>query len=148
MKTKVMILVSVFLSAFTIACSDDEKLIDENALPQSARDFINTHFAGESVTRAVKDTEGKTEYEVWLSNGFKLEFNQSGAWHEIDGYGVEIPSSIQAELPASIITFIEENHATQVITKLEIDRGNYEVYLIGGLEIVFSSTGEFIRYDD
>jgi hypothetical protein len=144
-KLKLVVVSCLF---FFITSCDDEKVIGGNDLPQAAQTFISTHFPGESITRAVKDTEGKTEYDVRLSNGFKLEFNSAGEWREIEGFGIEIPLTIQDELPPSILAYVSDNHSAQLITKLEIDRGNYEVYLIGGLEIVFSSTGDFIRYDD
>lgn len=131
-----------------VSCDDDERVVSENALPQAARDFLAEHFTDIAITRIVKDTEGSTEYEVKLANGFKVEFNSSGAWREIEGYGLEIPASILAELPEGIVTYVETNHAASAITKLEISRGNYEVDLTGGIEIVFNANGEFVRYDD
>lgn len=132
-----------------ISCDDDDqRVISENALPQAARDFLAEHFTDVALTRIVKDTEGSTEYEVKLANGFQIEFNSAGAWREIEGYGVPVPESILAELPEGIVSYVETNHAASDIIKLEISRGNYEVDLTGNIEIVFSATGAFIRYDD
>lgn len=141
-----MLVAAVALVA--ISCDDDERVVSENALPQAARDFLAEHFTDIALTRITKDTEGSTEYEVKLANGFKIEFNADGIWREIEGYGLEIPESILAELPTGIVTYVETNHAANAITKLEMSRGNYEVDLTGGIEIVFSANGEFIRYDD
>lgn len=133
----------------SISCDDnDERVVSADALPQAAKDFLAEHFTDIAITRVVKDTEGSTEYEVKLANNFKIEFSADGIWREIEGYGLEIPTSILAELPAGIVSYVTTNHATSAITKLEISRGNYEVDLTGNIEIVFSANGEFIRYDD
>lgn len=137
----------VAIAMFSFSC-DDEEIISENGLPQTAKDFLAGHFADVAVTRVKKDKEGKTEYEVKLANGFQIEFNGSGDWREIEGYGLTMPESILSALPEGIIDYIETNHVSSAIRKLEISRGNYEVDLVGEIEIVFNANGEFVRYDD
>lgn len=149
MKKVLMMLMAGSLAVFTMSCEkDEEKVISESGLPEAARDFITTHFADQTVTRVVKDTEGATDYDVNLDNGFNLEFNSKGAWTEIEGYGVEIPETILDEIPAGIVTYVETNHSTQAITMLDLNKNSYEIKVTGGVEIIFSLTGEFVRYDD
>lgn len=146
MKKIMMMLVAI--AVFASACEDDEKVISESKLPSAAKDFIETHFPDATVVRATKDTEGSTEYDVRLDNGFKLEFNNSGAWREIEGYGAEIPATILDELPEGIVTYVEANHDTQDISKIDRNKSSYEVGLTGGLEVIFNLEGGFVRYDD
>ncbi len=137
------------IALVTFSCDDDERVITQDGLPEAAKVFLADHFTDVAIIRIIKDTEGSTEYEVKLANGFKIEFNSKGAWREVEGYGLPVPASILTEIPTAIVTYVETNHAANAITKLEIGRnGNYEVDLVGNIEIVFSSTGEFIRYDD
>lgn len=148
MKKVMMILMAAMFTVVGFSCDNDEKVIKASELPMAARNFVDTHFASQTITRVTKDTEGSTEYDVRLDNGFKLEFDKSGNWREIEGYGVEIPASILTELPEGISTYVNTNHSSQLITKLELNKTSYEVSLNGGLEIIFNLDGGFVRYDD
>lgn len=143
-----MMLAAAAIVVVATSCEDDEKVVPANKLPQTAQNFIDTHFPDATITRVVKDTEGSTEYDVRLDNGFKLEFNGSGNWREVEGYGLEIPASFVSELPDAMTTYIETNHSTQSLSKVELNRSRYEVELTGGLEIIFNLEGGFVRYDD
>lgn len=148
MKKILMMLAVASFGMIAISCEDDEQVISASKLPTNAQSFIQTHFTGAIITRVVKDTEGGTEYDVRLDNGFKLEFNKSGNWREVEGYGIEIPASFIAELPTGIPDYITANHATQTLTKIELNKASYEVELTGGLELIFDASGTFVRYDD
>lgn len=145
---KVLVMLAAASMMLATACGDDEQVIAAEKLPQAAKDFIETHFADATITRVVKDTEGSTEYEVRLSNGFKLEFNSQGNWREVEGYGLEIPETFLAELPEAMIAYLETNHPAVAVSKVELNKSSYEVELTGGLEIIFNLEGEFVRYDD
>lgn len=148
MKKVLMMLTAASVMMIAASCDDDEKVIAADKLPQTAKDFIEAHFADATISRVVKDTEGNTEYDVKLNNGFELEFNKSGDWRDVDGNGGELPASFLAELPESILTYAETNHGTQAFIKVELNKSRYEVELTGGLEIIFTTEGEFVRYDD
>lgn len=148
MKKVLMMLAAASVMLVATSCEDDEKVIAANKLPQAAQDFIEAHFPDATITRVVKDTEGSTEYDVRLDNGFKLEFNSSGNWREVEGYGIEIPASFTTELPEAMLTYLETNHAAQALSKVEKNKTRYEVELTGGLEVIFTLEGAFVRYDD
>lgn len=147
MKKVLMMLAAASVMLVTTSC-DDEEVIAADKLPQTAKNFIETHFADAIIYRVVKDTEGSTEYDVRLDNGFKIEFNKSGNWREVEGYGLEIPESFLDELPEGLIAYIETNHSSQSLTKVDLNKSSYEVEITGGLEIIFNREGDFIRYDD
>lgn len=147
MKKVLMMLTAASLTMMAASC-DDEKVIAADKLPQTAQDFIEAHFADVTISRVIKDTEGGTEYDVKLENGFELEFNKSGEWRDVDGNGMELPASFVTQLPEAMLSYAETNHGTQAFSKVELNRSSYEVELTGGLEIIFNLEGAFVRYDD
>jgi hypothetical protein len=149
MKKLMRIFIVASLGVIAVACeSYDEKVVSEGKLPQAARDFISMHFPDQSITRVVMDTDMRVDYNVRLDNGFNLEFNKAGEWRDVEGNGMEIPESLQAELPDGIVTYVETNHDGQAISTVELNNSRYEVDLTSGVELVFNQSGEFVRYDD
>jgi hypothetical protein len=148
MKTfKNALLVFAFALA-AISCEEDEKDIPETDLPQEARNFIELHFPGTTIKRIVRDNERSIDYDIWLQNGFFLEFNEAGNWVEIDGKGAAIPVAIINELPDALTTYLSENYAADTVISLDLDGGVYEVELSTGLELIFDTNGTFVRLED
>ena len=58
-----LLLVTVVFGAVAAACDDDDKVIGENELPESAKTFVSTYFAPAKVATVYKDGN---EYEVML----------------------------------------------------------------------------------
>lgn len=154
MKTIKNILIGTF--AFTsllfASCSNDDDsnqtLIEANALPTIAQDFVATHFNG-STYRRIKmqdtpDADGSV-YEVYLSNGFEIEFDATGNWLDIDGRNIAIPAAI---IPEPINNHVNENHPNLFITTIEIKPIGYQVELSNDLDLVFTSEGEFVQFDN
>lgn len=65
----------------------------------SAQQFVKQYFAGASYSRVEKEKDdGFWEYEVWLSDGSQVEFDEKGEWKSVDcKYSV---------LPIGIIPFV------------------------------------------
>ena len=65
------------LVLFTVSCSSEDKEFDNVALPMSAQQFVKQYFADASYSRVEKEKDnGFWEYEVLLSDGSKVEFNE------------------------------------------------------------------------
>ena len=59
--------------------------ITQEQLPQSITQYIHTNFPGKSLSKISKEKKmGKMEYEIYLDNGTKLEFNKKGQFLRID----------------------------------------------------------------
>ena len=72
-------LFAMLLVLFTVSCSSEEKEFDYAALPMSAQQFVKQYFADASYSRVEKEKDnGFWEYEVLLSDGSKVEFNEKG----------------------------------------------------------------------
>jgi hypothetical protein len=141
-------LLLVALSSSVISCKEEEETITESDLPQEAVNFIQLHFPGETIKRIIRDNEKSVDYDVWLDNGFALEFDEAGIWNQIDGKELSIPTSIIDELPEPLTTYLSENYESYAVVSLDIEGGVYEVVLSTQVEMHFDTNGNFIRLDD
>lgn len=145
---KKVILIALLTWAGT-AC-EQEKSVAPESLPQTAQNFISTHFPQETVLQVVRDRDGlKTSYDVVLSNGFALDFTRSGECIQVDGKIKAIPDAVIN--PEKIRTFLQTNFSQQTVVsweKDEDDRDRYSIELSNGIELKFDQNGDFRRVDD
>ena len=127
--------------------ADDERIIAPAKLPAKVTDYINTHVPSCSIVQATKGLElSGTEYKVWLSEGYKLEFKGNRV-KDIEG-NTKLPDTV---IPAKILQHVTSNYANLYIVEwqLEDDGGiRQEVKLNNGLELVYSAAGDFLRIDN
>lgn len=138
-----LLLVTVVFGAVAAACDDDDKVIGENELPESAKTFVSTYFAPAKVATVYKDGN---EYEVMLSDGVRIDFNKSGEWTDVDApLNEELPTGFY---PEAIDTYLLANMDGAGINEISKERYGYDVELVTGTDLRFDSEGKFIRYDD
>lgn len=149
--TSLLIILSI--AVFT-SCSDDDNdddmIIQSSELPQAAQIFVSTHFNGVSYQRIEKDKYPDADgslYDVYLSNGFKLEFDTNGIWLEVDGERQTVPASIVALLPTAIPTYITTTYPTQYIVSVDKKISSFIIELNSDLDLIFSREGAFIGID-
>lgn len=156
MKTIKNVLLTAFfvtLLSMSVSCSSDDNgnnnttVIESNALPENARNFISTHFPDATYTlvkqNSVADDDGSI-YDVYLSNGFEIDFDANGNWTDVDGNTQAVPTAI---IPAPIVSYVTANYSGQTINTIEIETTGYDIELSNGLDLVFNTQGEFIRID-
>ena len=138
-----LLFVTVLFGAMAVACGDDDKVISETELPASARTFVSTYFAPAKVATVYKD---RSEYEVILSDGVKIDFNKSGEWTDVDApLNKELPTGFY---PETIDTYLLANMDGAGINEISKERYGYDVELVNGIDLRFDSEGKFLRYDD
>lgn len=137
-----LLLIAVCCAMIT-ACDDkDDKYIDQRELPASAKDFVNQYFSGETIITTEKDHD---EYEVCLSDGTRIDFTRQGEWKDVDApTGKTIPGGFY---PASIDAYIAANMNGMGINEISKERRGYDIELLNGLELIFSSDGAFLAAD-
>ncbi len=135
----------LILSLAFIACDDDDKTVSTSDLPATAQAFLQTHFPSQKVTRVEKD---KDSYDVYLANGFEIEFKLSGEWDNVDGKGQQIPADIIALLPNTIPSYIAQHYPNQYIVEINKEHFGYEIDLNNNIELEFDSNGTFLRIDN
>lgn len=120
---------------------------DTTQLPVAARQFITKHFPGVAVSHIKIEkefVEGK-KYDVILTNGFDLDFNNKGEWTEVDGHRTMVPKAI---LPVRIADYAAKNFPQASVVSIDKDRDGFDVKLSDGRELKFNKNGDFIRFDD
>ena len=111
--------------------------ITKEQLPQSITQYIHTNFPGKSLSKISKEKKmGKMEYEIYLDNGTKLEFNNS-VINEIESTE-KLPDAV---IPKNILAYTKKNYPQNFITewKLSFNKHNQAHIVRAAQEgIVFS----------
>ena len=84
---------------------------------------------------------GFWEYEVLLSDGSKVEFNEKGEWTSVECKYSEMPVGI---IPTVIAEDIAKKYPDLKPYKIEKEVGGYEID-IPGYDLYYSYAGMFIR---
>lgn len=113
--------------------------------PKKANQFLQTYYKDAPVAKyEVKTTPrlGK-KYEVKLTSGVEVEFNDAGDWTEIKD-----PKGVPADLiPASIKSYADTNYKGIGIKKIEKETSKISVELMSGIDLEFDTQGKFLRID-
>lgn len=127
----------------------DKYSIDRNDLPDAAQSFLKEFFpkAKIGLVKTDKHFLKKTDYDVKLVNGTKIEFNNSGKWTSVDCKTREVPEGI---IPKPIRTYVKKNFPDVKIVKIEKTSTKYEVELSDDVELTFNLLGQFksMKIDD
>ncbi len=127
----------------------DKYSIDRNDLPEAAQEFLKEYFPKTAVGMIKTDKHllKKTDYDVKLVNGTKIEFSNSGKWTSVDCKTREVPEGI---IPKTIRTYVKKNFPDVKIVKIEKTTTKYEVGLSDDVELTFNLLGQFksMKMDD
>lgn len=143
MKKSLLLLLLVVTSAWAMSASIFDKYsLDREDLPEPAREFLQEHFpkAKVSMIKVDKHLLKKTDYDVKLVNGTKIEFNNAGKWTKVDCKSREVP---QAIIMKAIRNYVKKNFPGTFVTSIEKKSSGYEVELNDGIELKFNRLGGF-----
>ncbi len=134
-----------FMSGYAI----DKYSVDRNDLPEAAQKFLTEYFPKAKIGMVKIDTHllKKTDYDVKLVNGTKIEFNNAGKWTSVDCKTREVPEGI---IPRAIRSYVNKNFPEVKIVKIEKTSSKYEVGLSDDVELTFNLLGQFkgVKMDD
>ena len=104
--------------------------IKPNQLPTSARTYLKTYLADQSIRQCTEITdEYKVVYEVLLTNGSVVVFNRDGGWHSINMPNQKVPHDI---IPADVDVFLTRNYGRNyTVTRIIKDSAGYRVTVDG-----------------
>lgn len=144
--TTMMFMGILTVSLNTTARAQDVVTQNVSELPEMAREMLSKYFpyAKVSYIKVDKDLFLLTSYDVKLSNGTEIDFNNKGEWLEIDCQKEAVPSAL---IPETIRKYMEENFKGHRITEIERNRKGYQVTIANGLELKFDPFGTFIKLD-
>lgn len=114
-------------------------------LPAKAQTFLKTHFGSLKTSYAIKDKSFfSVDYEVTLSDGTQVEFEENGDWKGVDGQDRSIPTAF---IPSKIMNYLKEKFPNMTISKIEKNSAKYEVELNGDIDLEFNLNGDYLRMD-
>lgn len=145
---KIITLLVVFFATVAVARAD-KYTIKRDALPEAAQEMLTTYFpkAKVSLIKVDRHLLKKTDYDVKLVNGTKIEFNNAGKWTSVDCKTRELPDGL---LLRPIRNYINKNYPGVKAVKVEKKASGYEVELSDGIELKFNLLGTFqsVKMDD
>ena len=136
MKKLLLLLVCLFTFQAVVKANDD-KPIKVAQLPQSAQQFIKSHFGNSKVAIAKMETD-------WLDKSYDVIFTD-GNWKEINCKYSAVPAGV---IPAQILKYVSENYPDAKVLKIERDKKDYEVKLSNRWELKFDLQFNLIDIDD
>ncbi len=123
-----------------------DRPVTYNQLPAKARQTIEDHFPGATLSYATYDNDPfEQHYEVVLTNGVKLDFRKNGEWRQIDCGRTAVPTAL---IPASVLQFVKAHHPDNQVVDIDRDGHEMDVKLNNGLDLKFTQSGRFKYYDD
>ncbi|MBQ0063059.1 MAG: PepSY-like domain-containing protein [Prevotella sp.] len=136
MKKAVLSIVIVAVSSILVSCN---KAVPFQELPEPAKSFLSTHYAGKPVPFAKSEWCG---YEVLLPDGTEIEFNSDGEWEKIEAEHATLPATIIATLPTPIGEYLATTFVGIPVEKIEKGFfGGYELELVNDAELEFRDEG-------
>ena len=146
---RILFLLAFMAAALTNVRAFDKYTIDRDELPQPAQEVLNEHFPHAKVSKIKVDKPRlkKTDYDVKLTNGTKIEFNNSGKWTSVDCKTKEVPQKL---ILKAIRNYVSKNFPQTFITSIEKKTSGYEIELNDGVELKFNPLGGFksMKMDD
>lgn len=140
------LMVALLLIATLSSCEKDE-LIKTEELPATGQTFLKNHFGDQNILSIKKEKEALEgiEYEARLENGVVVKFDEQGVWKEVDApANMSLPTTFI--LPA-IVNYVGTEYSTAGISDIDKERQGFDVELTNGLDLVFSTEGNFVRID-
>jgi len=134
----------------TTSCNNDddrESIITSADLPTTSDKFVSTYFPNATYLTVKKQNKADSDgsiYDVYLTNGFEIDFDAAGNWIDIDGNHQAIPVEL---IPEKINTYVTTNYANLFVTSIDKEPTYIEVELSNNLELVFDLQGNFLRID-
>lgn len=125
----------------------DKYTLDRDNLPVKAQEMITTYFpkAKISMIKVDKHLLKKTDYDVKLVNGTKIEFNNAGEWTSIDCKKKSVPAEL---VPKHIRRKVAKDYPDATITRITKKSGGHIVGLSDGTELKFNLLGQLKKSSD
>ena len=120
---------------------------DDTKIPTRSRVFIDQYFPESSVVivEMEEDDKGMNEYEVWLNDGTKIDFDLQGEWKTVARKKTGVPLTL---IPQQLITFVNTNYPNNVITKFSRKDYGYKLELSDDMDLRFNKQYQFIEEVD
>lgn len=125
----------------------DSYTINRDKLPVKAQEMLKEYFPKAKVGMIKVDRHllKKTDYDVKLVNGTKIEFNNAGKWTSVDCKTRKVPDGLVMK---AIRNYVTKNCNGAFITKIEDKQlSGYEITLSDGVEMKFNKLGKLTKIE-
>lgn len=141
---KFLVIIAVILGAISASAAlpFDKYTIDRKDLPEAAREMLDEHFpkAKVSMIKVDKHLLKKTDYDVKLTNGTKIEFSNKGRWTNVDCKKKSVPESL---IPKTIRKSVARKYPDEDIVRISRSTLYYTVGLSNGKDLKYDLLGIF-----
>lgn len=120
----------------------DKYSINRKDLPEAAREMLDEHFPKAKVSMIKVDRHllRRTDYDVRLTNGTRIEFSSKGRWTHVDCKKKSVPESL---VPKAIRNSVDKKYADRKIVRISQSSLYYTVGLSDGKELKYDLLGIF-----
>lgn len=120
----------------------DKYTINREELPQQAREMLDEHFPKAKVSMIKVDRHllKKTDYDVRLTNGTKIEFSNKGKWTSVDCGKREVPEAL---IPKTVAKYISKNLKGLKVVSIRSRNAGYDIGLSDGASHRFNLLGQY-----
>ena len=139
--------VLIFLMAFVFSVTSayaliDSYKVDRKNLPEEAQQMLEDYFpkAKVSLIKVDRHLLKKTDYDVRLTNGTKIEFSNKGKWTSVDCGSKALPDEL---VPKTIRNYVEKNYSDVKIVSIRKRNAGYDIGLSDNIELRFNLLGQF-----
>lgn len=141
-KLIMMIALMLIVISATAALPFDKYSINRKDLPEAAQEMLDEHFPKGKVSMIKVDRHllKRTDYDVKLTNGTKIEFSNKGRWTHVDCNKKSVPESL---VPKSIRNSVAKKYSGQKIVRISRSSLYYTVGLSNGKELKYDRLGIF-----
>lgn len=135
----------VFLAS--LACASvmfADMVVNANALPQNAQNFLNSNFKGAQIGLVKQDIDS---FDVTLTDGTEVDFIINGDWKEVDGKYKAIPTNF---LPNQVVSKAQATQVNAQIIKVEKKINGYKFKFNNMMEVYTDFNGNVLgqKMDD
>lgn len=120
----------------------DKYSINRKDLPEAAQTMLDEHFpkAKVSMVRVDRHLLKRTDYDVKLTNGTKIEFGNKGQWTSVDCKKKSVPESL---VPKAINSSVTKKYPGTKIVRISRSSLYYTVGLSNGKDLKYDRLGIF-----
>lgn len=120
----------------------DKYTINREQLPAPAIEMLDEHFPKQKISMIKIDKHllKKTDYDVKLLNGTKIEFSNAGNWTSVDCGKKEVPEAL---VHKKIRNYVSKNYEGSKIVRVAKSLSGFEVGLCSGKTLSFNLLYQF-----
>lgn len=120
----------------------DKYSVNRKDLPQAAREMLDEYFPKAKVSMVKVDRHflKRTDYDVKLTNGTKIEFSNKGSWIHVDCKKKSVPEAL---VPKAIRNSVSKKYSGQKIVRISRSSLYYTIGLANGKELKYDKLGIF-----